>query len=93
MVVILPVKRTTESLVVPVFGSDKRKAPFGGMAAYSATFELVGKIPPDPEVKFPLTFLSFTLIITAGSPGERKTNLTNVWVVGKSYSVALSSDF
>ena len=93
MVVILPVKRTTESLVVPVFGSDKRKAPFGGIAAYSATVELVGNIPADPEVKFPLIFLSLTLIITEGSPGDTKTNLTNVWVVGRSYSVALSSVF
>jgi hypothetical protein len=35
----------------------------------------------------------FTLIITAGRPGERKAKRTKAWDLGKSYSVALSSDF
>lgn len=89
----LPVNKTTESFVVPVFGRDNFKAPFGSTAAYSAMVELAGNMPVAPEVKLPLIFLSFTLIITEGVPGDDKTNLTNALPVGRSYSVALSSDF
>jgi hypothetical protein len=53
----------------------------------------MGNKPPDPEVKLPLILLLFTLIITDGRPGDKKAKRTKAWEVGKSYSVALSSDF